>query len=274
MKLLETVYYFARQVFCHEHPEGLRPFIKKLPEKYRLARIPRYTPTQTDILGNPLTLIDAASFLYIYEEVFERQIYKFKTKNRAPKIIDGGANIGLSAIYFKQLYPESSVIAFEPDDMAFEALRKNLASFGYNDVECLQKALWNSDTSLQFLHEGADGGRIALPEDKGTLVTIAATRLRPYLTEPVDLLKLDVEGAETDVLKDCSDLLHNVEYLFVEYHSFANKPQSLNTIIDIMDKAGFRLHIHPPLTSPQPFCRRNIYFGMDMQLNIFGFRDR
>jgi len=242
-------------------------------EKFRLGRTPRYTPARTDILGRPVKMVDAASFLFIYGEVFEEQIYRFKAKTERPRIIDGGANIGLSVIYFKQLYPGSRITAFEPDGSVFEALKENLAAFGYDDVECVRKALWSSETTLDFLHEGADGGRVPQAGDMGSISPVPAVSLRQYLTEPVDLLKLDVEGAETEVLKDCADLLRNVEYLFVEYHSFVNRPQGLNTIIDIMAGAGFRLHIHPPLTSPQPFYERRTHFGMDMQLNIFGFRE-
>lgn len=248
--------------------------IKILMEKVRLNNTPRYISAKTNILGKPIKIVDSASFIYIYNEVFEREIYKFKAKKTSPTIIDGGANIGLSVIYFKRLYPESRIIAFEPDPAIFEVLKENLESFEYHDVSCIQKAIWSSETKVDFLLEGADGGRIFHSGDQGNRALVPTTRLREHLMEPIDFLKLDIEGAEAEVLKDCADLLNNVENLFVEYHSFANEPQELATIINILSQSGFRLHIHPPATSPQPFCQRNIYFGMDMQLNIFGFRDR
>ncbi len=248
--------------------------LKLRKEKNRLMAIQRYTDATTNLLGRPVKMVDSASFLYMYEEVFEQQIYKFMAKSDRPRIIDGGANIGLSVLYFKKLYPNSHITAFEPDSHVFEVLKENINTFGYNDIECVRKALWNSETSLEFLHEGADGGRFPQTGDTGRISSVPTLSLRSYLTEPVDLLKLDVEGAETEVLTDCKDLLCNVDYLFVEYHSFANKPQSLDTIIGIMAGAGFRLHIHPPFTSPQPFYRRRVHFGMDMQLNIFGFREK
>lgn len=182
-----------------------------------------------------------------------------------------GANIGLSVLYFKDLYPNSTIVAFEPDEEVFSVLQRNIERSGYQDVELFRRALWSAETSLSFMNEGADGGRIARGGDaRGKIVQTA--RLRDYLDRRVDLLKIDIEGAETEVLKDCVDVLGNVDNLFVEYHSFVDGPQTLHEITDILAKAGFRLHIHPPVTSPQPFIRRNVHLGMDMQLNIFAFR--
>jgi len=240
-------------------------------ELARLSSLPRYQPTVTEVNGRSIEVVDAASFLFMHGEIFEQQIYCFEASTPQPLIIDGGANIGLSVIYFKELYPESRIIAFEPDEEVFAVLQRNVEKNGYQQVELLQRALWSSETTLSFMHEGADGGRIAEPQDTNCR-SIRTARLRDYLDRHVDFLKLDIEGAETEVLLDCADLLYNVENLFVEYHSFVTRPQTLHTLMEILANAGFRLHIHPPITSPQPFLRRNVHLDMDMQLNIFAFR--
>ena len=237
----------------------------------KLHSLPRYTPDTTDILKTPIEIVDAPSFLFMFNEIFEQQIYRFRARTDEPYIIDGGANIGLSVIYFKQLYPKSRVLAFEPDPKIFTVLTKNVAANGYGDVELVSKALWSSAGTLAFFSEGADGGRLAQPDDAKN-ETVKTVRLRDHLHTQVDFLKLDIEGAETEVLVDCAPLLRNVENLFIEYHSFADRPQTLHTIISIVGDAGFRVHIHPPVTSPQPFIHRDINCGMDMQLNIFAFR--
>jgi FkbM family methyltransferase len=237
----------------------------------RLKRLPRYERAVTSLTGRPLEVVDAASFLFMHGEIYEQQIYCFKASSPRPFIIDGGANIGLSVLYFKELYPESRVIAFEPDEEVFSVLKSNVERSGYKDVELVRRALWSSETTLEFMHEGADGGRIAQGADANRR-SIQTARLRDYLDERVDFLKLDIEGAETEVLLDCADRLDRVEHLFVEYHSFASRPQTLNTLVDILARAGFRLHIHPPITSPQPFLRREVHLDMDMQLNVFAFR--
>src|SRR5215213_8336724 len=76
-------------------------------ESRRLSKLPRYTKTTTNLLEKPLEIVDASSFFGIYREVFENEIYKFKSASENPLIIDGGSNIGLSVIYLKSLYPNA-----------------------------------------------------------------------------------------------------------------------------------------------------------------------
>src|SRR5215471_7593686 len=91
----------------------------------RLRSLPRYQPATTEIFGEPLELIDASSFIWMYREIFDLEIYRFNAKTKRPYIIDCGANIGLSVLYFKQLYPESQIVAFEPDEAVFAVLSRN-----------------------------------------------------------------------------------------------------------------------------------------------------
>lgn len=235
--------------------------------------MPRYRPAVTKITGSHIHMTDAASFLYMYGEIFDQQIYKFIARSKQPLIIDCGANIGLSIIYFKTLYPESRVVAFEPDRNIFQILKSNIESSGYNGVRLVDKAVWKENSVTNFMPDGADGGRMVQINPGSELYEVSTVRLRDYLKEPVDLLKLDIEGAEVEVLEDCADLINNVSNLFVEYHSFVKEKQTLHRIINILHDASFRIHIHPPHTSNQPFVDRIISHGMDMQLNIFAFRD-
>ena len=237
----------------------------------RLKSVPRYRPTVTNIFGKPFALADSASFISSFRQIFDEQIYRFKSNTERPYILDCGANIGLSVVYFKQLFPHSRIVAFEADSQIFEILNRNVTSFGYDDVELVNRAVWNCETDLNFTSDGADGGRLSVSNDKPDNV-VKTVRLRDYLDRRIDFLKIDIEGAETVVLEDCGDALKNVESLFVEYHSFAEQQQTLNNLLEILSQAGFRLHIHAPMPSPQPFLKRYSEMGMDMQLNIFAFR--
>lgn len=259
-----------------------RAFFKYYAQR-KLQKLPRYQPASTKLLGRRLQLVDAASFLSAYHQIFERNIYRFASDADSPRIIDGGANIGLSVIYFKQLFPRSRITAFEPDAKIFEVLCANLKSFGYDDVELIPKALWSSNSSLKFMAEGADGGRIARGDDldfhlkgsmkgRGHVEEVSTVCLREYLDEEVDFLKLDIEGAETEVLKSCADLLGNVKNLFVEYHSFASEPQSLALLLRILSDNGFRVHIHSANEAATPFLGVEAMLGIDLLLNIFAYR--
>src|SRR6185503_7880451 len=131
-------------------------------------------------------------------------------------------------LYFKRLYPLAEIVAFEPDPYIFGLLEQNLRSHGHDDVRLERRALWSSETRLSFHGAGAAGGRVGREEAGGTAVQ--AVRLPPYLDRHVDLLKLDIEGAETEVLGDCRQALDKVERLYLEYHSTVGQPQTLHVV--------------------------------------------
>ena len=233
-------------------------------------------PGSTVLFGRNFEFVDGPSFLFLYDEIIEREIYKFSTDEPAPYIIDGGSNIGLSVLYFKQVYPEARILAFEPDPNIFEVLKRNCRNFALEDVELFDRALWIENGYLGFRKEGSLGGRLADDDNSVPDESVPTQRLRDLLTSKVTLLKLDIEGAETEVLEDCADRLVNVENLFVEYHSFADRPQSLHRLLTVIHEAGFRTHFHVYEPSPQPLFTRTIREGidrLDMNLDIFCYRN-
>jgi hypothetical protein len=93
------------------------------------------------------------------------------------------------------------------------------------------------------------------------------------LNRDIDFLKIDIEGAEFEVLNDSIDMLHNVKNIFIEFHSFVGQEQKLPEILNVLKIAGFRLHISAPgLVSTSPLFELQQYAGMDNQINIYGFR--
>ncbi len=265
MALLSRLARLAELV--RDHSSGL-----PLRERYRLARLPRYTATTTTLHGRRIAIVDAASFLVDVEEIFRRRVYDFAAADEAPRILDCGANIGLATIFLKQRFPRARVVAFEPDPAICAALRSNVAAFALTDVEVRQAAVWTAATTLRFWREGAHSGRVARGDDAGSFVDVPAERLRDLLADGADLLKLDVEGAETEILLDCRDRLSAVAALFVEYHSRAEQSQTLDTLLAVLRGAGFRYHITPAQVSAHPFLERPLSHGMDLQLNVYAFR--
>jgi FkbM family methyltransferase len=257
----------------HKTGEEMKVFLDK-EEILRLNSLPKRSPSATKLFGKNITFPDGYWFLHSLEELFIEEVYKFTSTNPAPIILDCGANIGLSVVYFKRLFPTSSIIAFEPDKQIFDTMSSNLKGFDFKDVSLINKGVWNSQTTLSFVAEGTLGGRIANEESKNStkIISIDTVRLKDYLEKPVDFLKLDIEGAEYEVLLDCADVLNNVRTLFIEYHSTANQPQHLDEILSIVSKAGFRYYIKEASHDVRfPFVdfKRN---GFDLQLNISCYR--
>jgi FkbM family methyltransferase len=239
-------------------------------EEARLRLAPRLVHTRTQLLGKPLEITDPYWHLYCYEEIFKDEIYRFQTDSPAPFIIDCGANIGLSVIYFKHLYAQARIIAFEPDAEIFKVLERNVKTFQFSDISLCQQAVWNSETELTFQGDGSVGGRLGENGAQGSRVKTA--RLKNLLNQKVDFLKIDVEGAEYEVLKDCADSLGNVDYLFVEHHGIEDGAKTLDEILRIIRNAGFQYHLKEAWPIKHPFLREE-RTGYSLQLNIFAFRN-
>jgi FkbM family methyltransferase len=239
----------------------------------KLGGIPRFTECRLKLYDWELVIPDAASFLSTYAEIFVEQIYKIRFTGDSPYILDFGANIGLSVLYLKKLYPDARITAYEADPRIFSYLEQNIKSNGYSDVLLVNKAVWHENAVLQFSPEGGDGGRVAWDGENSTVEVQAQNILDLLKGRTVDFLKMDIEGAEDLVLPVCKEYLHAVRKIFVEYHSRADECQQLDKIVSVLAGAGFRLHLQSAFCSPSPFAERRVHSGYDLQLNIFGWRE-
>ena len=240
-------------------------------EKRRLYAHPRFLKGQANLLDKPFHFVDAASFLHGFEEIFETEIYKFQSSSKIPLIIDCGSNIGLSVVYFKTLCPDAKLLAYEPDKNIAETLQKNIDSFGLKNIEFNRAAIWVHDNGVEFQEEGGFSGRIPKEGDIENIVKVPSVRLKNVLDQypKIDFLKMDIEGAEFEVLKDCKDQLIKIENLFIEYHSHISEGQNLHLILAMLAELGFRYHIQEAFVRKQPFFEKTTMTNMDLQLNIF-----
>lgn len=272
--ILKRVYRRSEIIIApHSSPE-LSAYLNKT-DAWRLKNSARRWPSSATLFEKQITFPDAYWFLHSMHEIFVEEVYKFQSPLKDPVIIDCGANIGLSILYFKKLFPGGKVIAFEPDQDIFKCMQNNIAQFGFENIELINKGVWNEETTLSFLAEGTLGGRVVDQQttEASYIVSIPTVRLKDYLRQPVDFLKIDIEGAEYEVMKDCADTLNNVRLLFIEYHSTASEPQKLNEILEIVSRAGFRYYIREAAhTMKYPYIDKNVNW-FDLQLNIFCYRN-
>lgn len=214
------------------------------------------------------------SFHETFREIFENNIYEFKTDNLNPIIIDCGANMGLSILYFSKKYLNAEIIAFEPDEFVLPFLEKNIQSQNIRNVELFKSAVWTQETELEFYTDNGLGGRIGKEYNRQTPRIITAVRLRDFLDKPIEMLKIDIEGSEFAVLKDCEDLLFNVNHIFIEYHSFYDEEQHLEDILNIVKRQGFRYHLKESFSRKKPFVDNKLVCErFDMAINIFAYKN-
>jgi FkbM family methyltransferase len=253
-----------RNIFFNKSLRSLIFLYIKFSDKKRFKKI-----NNIKCLNFDIDIVDAASFLGQFREIFVDQSYKFISNNESPVIFDCGANIGISCLYFKSIYPKSKITAFEADGVITQTLKSNLERNNIFDVNIIEAAVWVNNSGIQFSVEGADGGSI---QGSSNMQKVRSIRLKDYIDNCatiIDLLKIDIEGAEGDVILDCNQSLKKVNNIFIEYHSWNHSNQYLSNILKILEDNNFRYYIEGTCGREQAFCNTAKDKNMDLQLNIF-----
>jgi FkbM family methyltransferase len=206
-----------------------------------VAQKTRFGNWQIRFRGLKIRCRDLLSFYMAAKDIFLNGIYAFETSNPSPVIIDGGAHIGLFTLYAKQKYPNAEITLFEPDEKSLGLLKQNLADNHIRDVKIVQAGLFSRECRMPFGSDSSDGSSI-FAQEKNTF--ISTVPLSKYIQSEIDFLKLNIEGAELDVLLEIEPKLRFVREIVIEYHGFPEIGQNLHKILAILDRAGFRYMIH------------------------------
>lgn len=211
---------------------------------------------------------DGPNFYILYKDIFVRRYYHFEARRPAPIILDGGGNIGLSVLYFKRVYPDARIITFEPDQAVLPLLKENLARNRLSDVRVIEAALSARTGATTFHGDGKYGGSMASDPtashgEATSPYTVGCVRLRDHLAEPIDFLKLNIEGAEWEVLADSEDRLTNVPEMVVEYHHLPGLPRTLHGILALLDRCGFDYLVNDFDDETNPGSRSPFRLGRD-----------
>ena len=182
-----------------------------------------------------LRITDGPSFYVQCKDEFVHRIYHFEASGDDPLIIDGGSNVGMSILYFKRAYPTARVIGFEPDPNIFRLLRSNIRANGLENVTLVEAGLGAETGFTTFVPDNSASGQF---KEGDNTIQVRVERLSNYLHQPVDFLKLNIEGQELPVLKEseASGNLRNVREMVLEYHGWANGEQRLGRILNLLDR--------------------------------------
>jgi FkbM family methyltransferase len=198
---------------------------------------------------------DLAELRHIVNEVFDQHIYYVEIDHPEPRIIDVGAHIGVATHYFKRTHPTANLTAVEPHPVAFNLLQENCSWNRLENVSFIHAAVvtetqkatnqnhitlhtdaqgeWLSSTSI--LERGWNAGQDGMHE-----ITVPAITLTELINnQPVQLLKMDIEGAEWDVLLSAGEELRLVERLVLEYHPY--QEHDVNKLVAALQQYQLRL---------------------------------
>lgn len=191
-------------------------------------------------------------FYGVFYEIFIDDNYRVDGLRGVRYIVDAGANIGVSAVYFAETYPDARIDCFEPNPESRTYLEENTAS--YPNVTVHPYALGERDGDISFYVDAEiQGSSIAsavnLLQAKrrpSREISVPMRMLSSYLTEPVDILKLDVEGGEMGIMKDLvsSGAIEKVRVILMEFHHDpVSLPASLGEMLALLEKNGFAYYV-------------------------------
>lgn len=203
------------------------------------------------LFGKKICGLDPSSLDYLYEEIFLKGEYIFKSSRNEPVIFDCGSNIGMGILFFKIIYPNAKVIGFEANPEVFEILKKNISNLNMKDIQVHHLALYDQDTEITFYTGNRTEsllGSINSKRGGNKGVLIKAKKLSEFLKaqSEIDLIKIDVEGAEWEIINDLIEsgcLRKSYQYL-IEFHF--NPPDfegKLSKFLEYFEAQGYIYNI-------------------------------
>jgi FkbM family methyltransferase len=161
------------------------------------------------------------------EEIIVSDVYGLVCDKLAScrNIIDLGANIGLASVYFAVKYDNVKIFSIEPDSGNFELSKRNLEKFiKENRVSCMQGAVWNKNCQLVISNPNDDPVLFVMEEASSVdqKNTIPGMNMQKIIElsgfKTIDLLKIDVEGAEVEIFKSDLSWIKDVKAIAIEFH--------------------------------------------------------
>ncbi len=178
----------------------------------------------------------------LFKEIFIDRCYtndNFYTPKAGDKIIDCGANIGFFTCYLKSHAAEANVYCFEPAAKTRERLKKNLDINKFENVKIFPYAIYDAKSQLQLQLPTFAGDAMianstkAETESVPTITLDDAIKLCGENGEKIQLLKMDVEGAEVEIFSKANEnTFKKIERISIEYHE-AYRPGSRDQLLEL-----------------------------------------
>lgn len=222
--------------------------------------------TTEHLFGFAIRFFDYEVFLFLFEEIFIWKPYYFKAATDRPVIVDCGSNIGMSIFYFKRVYPDCVIVAFEADKRTFELLKENVSHNRLQHVTLFNRAVSDTAGAIDFYSDPDLPGSLAMTAEPGrglkAKARVETTPLSEHLSSEIDFLKMDIEGAEECAIAELSrqNKLKLVKEMVFEYHHHELPGQDrLSGVLATLEQNNFGYEISSLALSP---FERGRFLGM------------
>ncbi len=203
-----------------------------------------------------VSLREVGSDMHTFTEVFREQVYGcvLDQVKECSTVIDLGANIGLAALYFAAHYPSCRLFTVEPHPGTYQMLTRNLGDL-IREARCrtLKAAVWKDETTLvgdfdEPEHYSAFAMREATSASGDELQTVGLSMpaiIAESGFDTIDILKVDIEGAEVELFKGDVSWLSRVRCIAIEFHADSRAASEFD---GLMQQYGFRVIDNGPHT--------------------------
>jgi FkbM family methyltransferase len=211
------VFSIAGEMKCHYLALGLRGVFLNA----RALLMPKHNLTSVRVPGlkHPIYLRLRTSDIPSFTQVILGAQYDCDLPRSPNVIVDAGANIGLASVFFANKYPRAKLISVEPVGENLSLLRKNMA--GYENSSIVGAAIWSHDGSVGVTNESNDAWGFQTIEgslEPNIPAMTMSTLMELCGIDYIDLLKIDVEGAEKEIFDNASEWIGRVGAIAIELH--------------------------------------------------------
>jgi FkbM family methyltransferase len=242
---------FSKFLFCIRISASVNTFVKLLYNTKRFKWYKKSNASTEDFgpgaayqfkINGKLLTVYLRTFqgdMDIFYEIFWRKIYKMPLQLQQNKVIvDIGANIGMAALYFVIHYPSAQIICIEPDKYNYIQLQKNC--FPYANIKIMQAAIMPEDCFVSIkralLQYNNSVGFSENEKDNVQAISMK-TLFSIFQLTMVDIMKMDIEGAEEAIFSADTTWLDNIKQLLIEIHN----PKKDNACFIGLQKYKFKI---------------------------------
>lgn len=184
---------------------------------------------------------NSTDFIVFYS-IFVRKEYDINITFEPEYILDCGANIGISTLFFRMKYSKAKIIAVEPEQSNYNMLIKNIDK--YKDIIAVQGGVYYKKCKLKIDNKNSE--KYAFQVIEGNDGNIDAytipSLLQKYKLPRIDILKIDIEGAELELFSNNLDWIYKTKCIIIELHDLI-KPKSTKTFFKAIHKFDYTMGI-------------------------------
>lgn len=190
----------------------------------RLLKRPTQVGVSVPGVKHQVSLRLRTADITVFEQIFVGGEYEWNWPKNPCVILDAGANIGLTSVFYATKYPDAKIISVEPEESNYQMLRKNVAQ--YSRVTPVHAALWKENRQLSLSdpdarHDGFQTSDVpGGPSERSRTVrgVTVAKLMEEYSVSFIDILKLDIEGSEKEVFETAEEWIDKVGMIVIELH--------------------------------------------------------